>query len=189
MFKKNQVLHYEGDRALGLYLIISGKIKTVMMAEDGRELMTGIYQAEDFLGVNIIFSSQPYIDTATALEDSQVCFFPKEQIEELLNLHPDVAGKFIKILSSEIRNKDAHSLQLAYQSVRKRIAEAIVRLSMQNDIEGSISITRDNLAAMCGTASETVSRTLTEFRNEGLINKNGSSLTILDLPNLTKMKN
>ena len=189
LFKKNQVLHYEGDRALGVYLIISGRIKTVMMAEDGRELMTGIYQAEDFLGVNIILSKGVNIDTATALEDSQVCFFPKEQLEELLLIHPDIAGKFIKILSGEIRDKDAHLLQLAYQSVRKRIAGAILRLFKQNDTDGSISITRDNLAAMSGTASETVSRTLTEFRNEGLIGKKGSNLTILNLLSLTNLKN
>ena len=189
IFKKNQVLHYEGDRALGVYLIIIGKVKTVKMAEDGRELMTGIYQAEDFLGVNIILGSDTYLDTATALEDSQVCFFPKEQLEELLLVHPDIAGKFITILSGEIRDKDAHLLQLAYQSVRKRIAEAILRIFRQNTEGESISVTRDNLAAMSGTASETVSRTLTEFRNEGLIGKQGSNLTILDLPSLTKMKN
>jgi len=189
LFKKNQVLHYEGDRALGVYLIISGRIKTVMMSEDGRELMTGIYEAEDFLGINIILSNGVNIDTATALEDSQVCFFPKEQLEELLLIHPDIAAKFIKILSGEIRDKDAHLLQLAYQSVRKRIAGAILRLFKQNDTERSISITRDNLAAMSGTASETVSRTLTEFRNEGLIGKKGSNLTILNLLSLTNMKN
>jgi DNA-binding response OmpR family regulator len=189
MFRKNQVVHYEGDRAVGIYLILSGKVKTVKMAEDGREFMTGIYEADDFLGVNVILSDTAYTDTATALEDSQLCFFPIEQFEVLLQ-NPDIAGKFISILSSEVRDRDAHLLQLAYQSVRKRIAESILRLFRQNKGDGeSVAISRDNLAAMSGTASETVSRTLTEFRNEGLIDKKGSSLTILDLPSLTKMRN
>lgn len=188
LFKKNQVVHYDGDRALGIYFIISGRVKTVKMAEDGRELMTGIYEADDFLGVNVILSDSTYTDTATALEDTQVCFFPVEQLEGLLQ-NPEIAGKFISILTSEVRDKDAHMLQLAYHSVRKRIAEAILRLFRQNIAESTIIISRDNLAAMSGTASETVSRTLTEFRNEGLIGKKGSSLTILDLASLIKMKN
>lgn len=189
MFRKNQVVHYEGDRAIGVYLILSGKVKTVKMAEDGRELMTGIYEADDFLGVNVILSYTAHTDTATALEESQLCFFPIEQLETLLR-NPDIAGKFISILSSEVRERDAHLLQLAYHSVRKRIAEAILRLFRQNKRAGdSVAVSRDNLAAMSGTASETVSRTLTEFKNEGLIGKKGSSLTILDLPSLTRMRN
>lgn len=190
LFKKTQIVHHEGDRAIGVYLILSGKIKTVKMAEDGRELMTGVYHAEDFLGVNIILSDVAYTDTATALEECRLCFFPKEKLQELLRLYPDVAGKFIKILSNEIRDKDEHLLQLAYQSVRKRIAEAILRLSRRNTIAGdSICVTRDDLAALSGTASETVSRTLTEFKNEGLIEKKGSSLTILDHKKISDMKN
>ena len=190
-FKKNQIIHYEGDRAIGIYLVISGKIKTVKMSEDGRELMTGMYHPNDFIGVNTILSDETYTDTATALQDSQVCFFPKEQLKELLRLYPDVAEKFIKILSNEIRSKDNHLLQLAYQSVRKRIAESLLRLFRQEEaVKGdSINVTRDDLAAMSGTASETVSRTLTEFRNEGLIEKKGSQLKILDYMKISKMKN
>lgn len=190
LFKKNQVVHYEGDSAIGIYLVLSGKIKTIKMAEDGRELMTGLYQEEDFLGTNIILSNKPYDDTATALEDSYLCFFPKTQFNELLRLYPDIAGKFLKIMSNEIRNKDAYLLQLAYQSVRKRIAESILRLFRQRSPEtDNISISRDDLAALSGTASETVSRTLTEFKNEGLIEKKGGALKILNHDKISKMKN
>ncbi|WP_298393686.1 response regulator [Flavobacterium sp.] len=189
-FKKHQVIHYEGDAATGIYLVLSGKIKTIKMAEDGREFMTGIYQKDDFLGTNVLLSNTPYADTATALEDSTLCFFPKLQFEELLRLYPDVAGKFLKILSNEIRNKDAYLLQLAYQSVRKRIAASICRLLQQGTTEPNcITISRDDLAALSGTASETVSRTLTEFKNEGLIEKKGSTLKILNPDKISKMKN
>ena len=190
IFKKNQVVHYEGDNATGIYLVLSGKIKTIKMAEDGRELMTGIYQTEDFLGTNTILSNKPHDDTATALEDSKLCFFPKAQFNELLQLYPDIAGKFLKILSHEVRNKDAYILQLAYQSVRKRIAQAILRLFREHNIETeSISICRDDLAALSGTASETVSRTLTEFKNEGLIEKKGRFLKILNQDKISNMRN
>ncbi|MDR6969281.1 CRP-like cAMP-binding protein/CheY-like chemotaxis protein [Flavobacterium arsenatis] len=190
LFKKNQVVHYEGDMATGIYLVLSGKIKTMKLAEDGRELMTGIYKAEDFLGLNIILSSNPYDDTATALEDTQVCFFPKLQFDELLQLYPDVAGKFLKLLSHKIRDKDTQLMQLAYQSVRKRIAESILSLFRNQELGlDSITISRTDLAALSGTASETVSRTLTEFKNEGLIEKKGSILKILNPSKFSKMRN
>ena len=190
LFKKNQIIHYEGDHATGIYLVMSGKVKTMKMAEDGRELMTGIYQAEDFLGINVILSNNAQEDTATALEDSCLCFFPKTQFDEMLRLYPDVAGKFLEILSHEIRKKDGYLLQLAYQSVRKRISEAILRLYQQHE-DGikTLSVSRDDLAALAGTAAETVSRTLTEFKNEGLIEKKGSILRILNPDKMSKMRN
>ncbi len=190
LFRKDQVVHYEGDHASGIYLVLSGKIKTVKLAEDGRELMTGIYKADDFLGINIILSDRAYDDTATAMEDSTLCFFPKAQFDELLSLYPDVAGKFLKILSNEVREKDGQLIQLAYQSVRKKIAESILRMYGRQDVEHhSVTISRDDLAALSGTASETVSRTLTEFKNEGLIEKKGSTLKIIDFGKMSRMRN
>ncbi|MFI5139153.1 MAG: response regulator [Sphingobacteriales bacterium] len=188
-FKKNQVIYYEGDKGHGLYLVISGKAKTVKLAEDGRELMTGIYSTDDYLGINSMLANEAYTDTATALEDSMLCLIPKEQFERLMNMYPDVAKKFIKLLSNDIREKEEQLLQLAYHSVRKRMAEALLRLNRQYKDDDNIKITREDMAAMAGMATETVSRTLSDFKDEGLIDKKGSIITILDLARLTKMKN
>jgi CRP-like cAMP-binding protein/CheY-like chemotaxis protein len=188
-FKKNQVIYYEGDKGNGLYLVISGKVKTVKLAEDGRELMTGIYSTDDYIGINALLASEPFTDTATALEDSTLCLIPKEHLERLMNLYPDVAHKFIKLLSNDIREKEDQLLQLAYHSVRKRMAEAILRLHRQYKGEENIKVTREDMAAMAGMATETVSRTLSDFKDEGLIDKKGSIITIIDLPRLNKMKN
>jgi CRP-like cAMP-binding protein len=189
-FKKNQVIYYDGDKGNGLYLVISGKIKTIKLAEDGRELMTGIYGAEEYLGIHAMLSNEPYSDTATALEDSTLCLIPKDQLENLLNHYPDVAREFIKVLAKDIREKEDQLMQLAYHSVRKRMAEALVKLHQQqsNQTEG-FKITREDLAAMAGMATETVSRTLSDFKDEGLIEKKGSLITILNAQKLAKMKN
>jgi CRP-like cAMP-binding protein/CheY-like chemotaxis protein len=186
--KKNQVIYYEGDKGNGLYLLVSGKVKTIKLAEDGRELMTGIYAADDYLGINAMLSNEAYADTATALEDSLLCLIPKEQLEELLNLYPEVAREFIKLLANDIREKEEQLLQMAYNSVRKKMAEALLRLQRQTGGEG-FKIAREDLAAMAAMATETVSRTLSDFKEEGLIEKTGSTITILDLARLTKMKN
>lgn len=188
-FKKNQVIYYEGDKGNGLYIILAGKIKTVKLAEDGRELMTGIHIADDYLGVNAMLSNEAYADTATALEDSQLCLIPKEQLDELINRYPDVAREFIGILANDIRDKEEQLLHLAYNSVRKRMAECLIRLYKQNTAADGFKISREDLAAMTGMATETVSRTLTDFKDEGLIEKKGSLITILDDKRLAKMKN
>ncbi|MCR8560779.1 response regulator [Mucilaginibacter sp. BJC16-A38] len=189
-FKKNQVIYYDGDKGTGLYLVISGKVKTIRLAEDGRELMTGIYANDEYLGINALLANEPYSDTATALEDSILCLIPRDQLEQLLHLYPEVAREFIKLLANDIREKEEQLMQLAYHSVRKRMAEAMLRLSRQQTNENeSFKITREDLAAMAGMATETVSRTLSDFRDEGLIDKKGSAITILDLARLSKMKN
>lgn len=187
-FKKNQVIYYEGDKGNGLYLLVSGKVKSIKLAEDGRELMTGIYAADDYLGINAMLSNEAYADTATALEDSLLCLIPKEQLEDLLNLYPEVAREFIKLLANDIREKEEQLLQMAYNSVRKKMAEALLRLQRQSGAD-NFKIAREDLAAMAAMATETVSRTLSDFKAEGLIEKTGSTITILDLPKLTKMKN
>ncbi|MBB6113041.1 cAMP-binding domain of CRP or a regulatory subunit of cAMP-dependent protein kinases [Mucilaginibacter lappiensis] len=189
-FKKGQVIYYEGDKGAGLYLLISGKAKSIKLAADGRELMTGIYAADDYMGINSMLLNEPHSDTATALEDSSVCQIPKESLEQLMNQYPDVAREFIKLLAKDIKEKEEHLLQMAYNSVRKKMADAMVRLqSQQSDAGGSFKITREDLAAMTGMATETVSRTLSDFKDEGLIEKKGSAITVVNLESLVKMKN
>jgi len=188
-FKKNQVIYYDGDKGNGLYLVLSGKIKAIKLAQDGRELMTGMYAKDDYLGIHALLSNEPFSDTATAVEDSILCLIPKDQLDELLNLYPEIAREFIKLLSNNIREKEEQLLQLAYHSVRKRMADAIVRLSKHQDGTDTVKISRDDLAAMAGMATETVSRTLADFKDEGLIEKKGSVINILNHERLVKMKN
>ncbi|WPV00532.1 response regulator [Mucilaginibacter sp. cycad4] len=187
LFKKDQVIYYDGDKGNGLYLILKGRVKTVKLANDGRELMTAIHAAEEYLGVNAMLSNEAYTDTATAMEDSQLCLIPKDQLDNLLNLYPDIAREFIKLLSNHIRDREEQLLQLAYNSVRKRMADTLMRLHKQQG--GDFKISREDLAAMAGIATETVSRTLTDFKDENLIDKKGSQITVLSPERLAKMKN
>ncbi|XHR92697.1 response regulator [Mucilaginibacter sp. UC70_90] len=187
LFKKDQVIYYDGDKGNGLYLILKGRVKTIKLANDGRELMTAIHSAEEYLGVNAMLSNEAYTDTATTLEDSQLCLIPKDQLDNLLNLYPDIAREFIKLLSNHIRDREEQLLQLAYNSVRKRMADTLMRLHKQQG--GDFKISREDLAAMAGVATETVSRTLTDFKDENLIDKKGSQITVLSPERLAKMKN
>lgn len=189
--KKRQVIYYEGDDVSGIYLIVSGRIKTVKLSADGRELLTGIYGQDQYFGIPAFLSHEPYAETAEALEDATICLLPKEMVEELLNKYPDVTRQFIQILSNNLLDKEEQLLQLAYHSVRKRMAEVLIRLCKQEkqDTVLNLKVSRDNLAAMAGMATETVSRILSDFRDEEIIEKKGSQIIILDEQRLQNMKN
>ncbi len=187
--KKKQVLYYEGDHPQGLYLVIEGAIRTFKLAEDGRELMMGLYKPDDYLGVHALLLDEPFTETAEAVEDAAVCMLPKDAIINLVNKDPDITLQFIKILANNIREKEVQLIELAYNSVRKRLAQVLVRLSKQFTDPSQFKISRDELASMAGMATETVSRTLSDFKDEKLIEKKGSHIHILDLNRLAKMKN
>ena len=188
--KKNQILYYDGDQPLGIYLVLEGSIKTAKQADDGRDLITGLFHADDYLGINALLLDEAFNETAQAVEDTAVCLLSKETVLCLLDKYPHIGNQFIKILSNNIRDKEEQLLNLAYNSVRKRLSHALLRLGNQC-LEGSkeFKIPRDQLAAMVGIATETVSRTLTDFQNEKLIDKKGSLIRILNLDGLVKMKN
>ncbi len=189
--KKKQILYYEGDTVNGIYLVTAGKVKTFKVADDGRELLTGMYAAEEYFGVAALLAGENYTDTAEAIENTSICLLPKELMDRLLNKYPDVASRFIKILANNVLDKEEQLLQLAYHSVRKRMAEVIIRLENANvgADHGTLDVSRDNLAAMAGIATETVSRMLSDFKDEGLIDRKGSSITILNYAKLENMKN
>lgn len=187
-FKKKQIIYYEGDTANAAYLILSGSVKTTKMTEDGKEFMTGVYGAEDYFGISSMLAEKEYKETAEVIQDATLCSVSKEVMDQLLYKYPDVAEKFIKILAKNILTNEEQLLQLAYFSVRKRMAEILIKLcAKQADQEFHIS--RENLASMAGMAIETVSRILSDFKEEGLIDKIASKITILDIARLQKLKN
>lgn len=189
--KKKQVIYYEGDAVTGIFLVIEGKVKTVKLSEDGRQLMTGIYAADQYFGIPAMLTGEPYAETAEAMEDSLICLLPKDIMDHLLHQYPDIGRQFIKILSNHLLEKEEQLMQLAYYSVRKRLAQVLIRLSQQEAEADAtlLKVSRENLAALAGMATETVSRILSDFKDENIIERKGSSIQILDLQRLLHMKN
>ncbi|MGY3052235.1 CRP-like cAMP-binding protein/CheY-like chemotaxis protein [Pedobacter sp. UYEF25] len=188
LVKKKQVIYYDGDIAQGVYLVIEGQVKINKMSEDGREFLTGIYHGDEYFGLHDALISNVHTETATALEDSRICLLPKNQVDEILSKHPGLAMQFIHLLASGLQHKEEQLVELAYHSVRKRLANTLLRLTEINK-ENHFKISRDDLAAMAGMATETVSRTLSDFKDEKLIEKKGSEIQLLDEAKLRKMKN
>lgn len=188
-FKKKQIIYYEGDTANAVYLIIAGSVKTTKMTENGKELMTGVYSPEEYFGITSLFAGKEYKETAEVLEDATLCSVPREVVDQLFYKYPDVAEKFIKILAQNVISHEEQLLQLAYFSVRKRMAEVLLKLHGKYRDTENFEISRENLASMAGMAIETVSRILSDFKEENLIDRNAGKITILDVLRLQKLKN
>lgn len=193
VFKKKEFIYNEGSYPKGIFFINSGKVKTSLTNDDGKELITGLYNAGDFFGYLALLEETKYADTASVLEDVEVCLIPKEDFYSLVYNSPEVSKKFIKMLSNELAAKEDQLLKLAYNSVRKRVAEALVTLydkyAKENEEKFSMKMSREDLSNLVGTSTETVIRTLSDFKDENLVEVKGGLITVLNHSKLVAMKN
>lgn len=192
-YKKKEDIYTEGNYPKGIYFVSKGKIKTFSTNEAGKELITELYNAGDFLGYLSLLQDEKYSSTATALEDSEVYMIPKEDFFALIYKNAEVSKRFIEILSNNLRDKEKQLVKLAYNSVRKRVAEALIKLSDKYKKDGddkfSMNVSREDLANIVGTATETVIRTLSDFKEDKLIEISAGTLTILEYDKLCNLKN
>ncbi len=192
VYNKKQYIYQDGDQAGYVYYVKSGKIRTSLLYPDGREINTGIFTPGEFLGYESVLLNTPYPECAEALEPAELHLIPRDEFNALLFKDPGIAKKFIQLLSGNIQEKQEQLLKLAYNSVRKRVADALIDLAKKystNDSDnGEIKISRDDLASMVGTANETISRTLADFKDEKLIEKEGSVIKIVSLEKLRAIR-
>jgi CRP-like cAMP-binding protein len=184
-YKKKELIYTEGNNANYLYLLQKGKIKAFRAHEYGKELIISLHKEGDFFGYTSLLDETPYNESAEALDDSIVVLIPKEDFYALLNNNHGVMKRFVKLLSNEIQEKEDQLLQMAYSSVKKRVAEALLKLQKQYQENAkdvfSISISREDLANIVGTATESLIRTLSDFKQENLIEIKGSNISIIDV--------
>ena len=182
-FKKKQVIYSEGSIPKVVYFVKKGKVKTYKTNEMGKELINSLYNEGDFFGYLSLLEDGKYSDTATTLEDSEISMIPKEDFFALVYKSPEVSRKFINILSNNILEREEQLIKLAYNSVRKRVAEALVTLyhkyKKENEDKFSMNISREDLAHLVGTATETVIRTLSDFKEEKLIEISGGTISVI----------
>ncbi len=192
-YRKKQLIYQEGDSPLYVYYIRKGKVRRFLSYLDGRELSTDIHIEESFFGYGAVLLQQQYTDNAESLEDAELALIDRDVFFELLYRKPAIATKFITWLSGNIRGKEAQLLAFAYDSVRKRVANALIRVAERtlanlDSDECLIRISRDDLASLAGTANETISRMLADFKDERLIAKEGNAIRILSIHKLRNIK-
>ena len=192
-YKRKQVIYSEGNHPSRLLYIVSGKVKTYKTNNDGKELTVGLFNEGDFLGYTALLEGTVYKETAEAIDETEIAIIPKEEFETLINNNKEVTHKFIQLLAKNIREKEEQLLGLAYNSLRKRVADALVTLQLKYQKAGqekfSIHISREDLANIAGTATESLIRTLSDFKGEKLIEIKEGNIIIINEKKLADMLN
>jgi len=182
-YRKKSILFQEGHRPLFLYFLVSGKVKTYRSNEDGKELITHIHTAGDFIGYTPILEETSYRDSAEILEDAELMLIPRDEFIKLVSSDNQVARQFIRLLTRNVVGHEEKLINLAYNSVRKRVANGLLEVLQKFRATGTdnppINISREDLAQVVGTATESLIRTLSEFKSDKLIDIQGGKITIL----------
>ena len=187
LYKKKSEIFSEGDLPLNVFFIKSGNVKAFKSNADGKELITHLYSANDFFGFEPVLENTNYNESAVAMQDSEIIMIPRQDFLLMINSHPDVSGSFISMLCKKVAEREQQLINLAYNSVRQRTAEALLKSSPLQDAKAIIAISREDLAKMVGTASESVIRVLSEFKDEGLIEIETGKIRILQPEKLEKV--
>jgi DNA-binding response OmpR family regulator/predicted transcriptional regulator len=186
-FKKKSEIFMEGDLPLSVFFIKSGNVKAFKSNQDGKELITDLYKENDFFGFEPILENAHYQESAVALQDSELVVIPKNDFITLLFSQKDVSASFIGLLCKKVADKEKQLLNLAYNSVRQRIAEALLKLVQLKNSSSKIQISRDDLAKIVGTAPESVIRVLSDFKDEGMIEIESGKITVTQPTHLEKV--
>ncbi len=188
-YDKKQMLYQEGKRPRFLYYLMKGKVKAYKSHEDGKEYITNLYSDGDFIGYTALIEDSNYDDSATILEDAEIMMIPKDDFLKMVYSDISIASKFIHIITQNVKEKEDRLLNLAYSSLRKRVAKALVdivekfRLKEQTS---PIEISREDIAQYVGTATESLIRTLSDFKAEKHIDIKSGKIIV---NNVEKLKN
>lgn len=186
IYKVGEDIYHEGYNSSYVFLIYKGVVKNYKIDEQGKELITSIYKSDDFFGFSSLTQSIPYQETATAMEDTEVFRLPKTEFKSILQQNPAITLELIDYLTDNVTEIKDQLLQMAYSSVRKKTANTILQFTekINKTSEGSIRISRNDLASVAGIATETFIRTLSGLKKDGLIDIEGRNIRIIDLEKL-----
>ncbi|MFK7970904.1 MAG: response regulator [Bacteroidia bacterium] len=190
--RPKDIVFTEGSFPNALYYVVKGKVKTYKTNEDAKDFIINLFKGGDFFGYTPLLTNQANVESAMALEDTELAIIPKEDFFALVYNNRDVANRFIRMISQSLMNKKDHLMHLAYDTVRKRVADALLTLQDRYQKEGSndfsMKISRENLASMVGTSKECVIRVLSEFKQDKMIVTDLSEITIVNHDKLSQVR-
>ena len=195
VYKKGQTLFFQGNPPYGLYCIQDGKIKVSKIGNDGKESIVRIAGQGDILGHRCLFSEECYSATATAIEDSIICYLDQKFILKVIESNPKVSFNIIRRLCKDLGTAEKKMASLFQKNVRERLAEQLLALKDKyGQLEDQtwkldIKLTREEMASMIGVANETLIRFITEFKEEGLIEQKGKTIYITNEEALIEFSN
>jgi CRP/FNR family transcriptional regulator len=193
-FKKGQDIFLEGFASLGLYCINNGKVKVHRNGEMGKQPIVRLAKSGDIVGYRALITGEPYSATATALEDSSICFIPRDTFFGLINTDALLSMQVMKLLSHDLGHAETTINSLVQKSVRERMAEALLYLRETYGLQAdgktlNVQMSREDFANLVGTATETAIRLLSEFKQEGYIALEGKKVLLLQTEKIARVAN
>lgn len=194
-YKKGEILFRESSYPTGIYFIKKGKVKKYKTDKEGREQIFYVCKSGELLGYHALISEEYYTDSASTLEDSVISFIPKDDFLKAIQASPILSNRLLKCMSHEFGVLVNGLAIYAQRTVRERLALSllILRDKYKKDDQGSkpveLTMSRDDLAKMVGTARETLTRLIHDFKEEGLIATEGRKIVLQKPLVLSKIAN
>ncbi|MEC7264743.1 MAG: response regulator [Bacteroidota bacterium] len=181
-YKKDETIYTIGDHSNMVYLILKGVVKCCGLDEEGKELITSVYSEDDFLGFTSLTDNLPYQEYAVAIEDVELAGIHKEKVKSILEENKHISLELMDVIAEDLVQIKKQLLQMAYSSVRKKTAQTLLMYSkaMNRGKNNPLKIARSDLAGVAGIATESLIRTLSDFKNEGLIVIENRNIVVLD---------
>lgn len=182
-YTKKLFIYKVGQRPRALYYVVSGMVKVSRTNNDGKEFITSLHKPGEYFGYTPILEDTNYKDEAQALEDTTLMLIPREDFLKIISSDMTIAQSFIKIISQNIEEKEVSLLNLAYNNLRKKVAYGLLLLDekySEDDKQTPLNLSREHMAQSIGIATESLIRTLGDFKDEKLIDINGGKVTIIN---------
>ncbi|MDD2634063.1 MAG: Crp/Fnr family transcriptional regulator [Bacteroidales bacterium] len=193
IIKKGVVLYQEGNRISGIYCINKGILKIYKTGIEGKEQIIKFAKKGDIIGYRSVIISEPACTSVKVIEDAVVCFISSQELYHLLKENSEFGIEMLQIACKELGEANNYITDIAQKSVKERLAEILLHLKdefgVNNDEVININLTREELANLIGTATESVIRLLSEFKTEGIIELQGRKIRIKDSIKLKKISN
>ncbi|MGB8192408.1 MAG: response regulator [Chitinophagaceae bacterium] len=192
-YNKKVQVYASGLRPRALYFVVSGKVKTVKTSEGGKELITGIYTEGEYFGYASILENINYTDEAETLEETKLMVIPREDFLQLVSNDTEIAHAFIRLIAKNITVNESRLLNLAYNSLRKKVAYGLIQLKEKYKTleikDPVLALSREHMAQTIGIATESLIRTLGQFKDEKLISMHSGQVMIVDELKLASLPN
>lgn len=181
--KKGENLFAEGEKLNGVYCVRNGVSKLSKLSENGKDQIVKLATKGEVIGQRSIIAEENSNLSATAVSDMEVCFIPKESIANTLHKNPNFTLEVLRHMAHDLREADDVIVNMSQKTVKQRIAQAILyleRFGIDDDGFFALSLSREDIANVVGTATESAIRIISEFKKKGLINSKGKKLGIAD---------
>lgn len=193
-YKKGQLIFSQGSVPHGIYVIYAGKVKLHQLAENGREQIVRMAKPGDIIGYRSLLSADRYTSTAETIEESDICFIPKKLFWSLMDSNQSVSIQLMKLLSNDLKKAEHAITNIAQKPVKERLAEALLFIKETygyepNNTTISVTLTREEIANIVGTATETAIRLLSDLKHDKVVEFVGKRIKILNHSRLVELAN